>query len=40
MCSWNSIRFVEFGSGRIQVEECGALVVRVWFLTLSCFFIV
>ena len=21
MCSWNSIRFVEFGSGRIQVED-------------------
>ena len=43
VCSMNSIRLVEFGSGCVQVEGLqyvGHLVVRRWFLKWNCFFIV
>ena len=43
VCSMNSVRLVEFGSGGVQVEGLqyvGRLVVRGWFLKWNCFFIV
>ena len=43
VCSRNSDRLVEFGSGGVQVEGLqyvGRLVVRSWFLKWNCFFMV
>ena len=43
VCSKNSVRLVEFGSGGIQVEGLqyvGRLVIRGWFLKWNCFFMV
>ena len=43
VCSRNSVRLVEFGSGGVQVEGLqyvGRLLVRGWFLKWNCFFIV
>ena len=43
VCSRNSVRLVEFGSGGVQVEGLqyvGRLVVRGWFLKWNCFFMV
>ena len=43
VCSRNSVRLVEFGSGVIQVEGLQyvrRLVVRSWFLKSNCFFMV
>ena len=43
VCSRNSVRLVEFGSGGVQVEDLqyvGRLVVRGWFLKWNCFFMV
>ena len=43
VCSSNSVRLVEFGSGGVQVEGLqyvGRLLVRGWFLKWNCFFIV
>ena len=43
VCSRNSVRLVEFGSGVIQVEglqHVRRLVVRSWFLKSNCFFMV
>ena len=43
VCSRNSVRLVELGSGSVQVEGLqyvGHLVARGWFLKWNCFFIV
>ena len=43
ICSRNSVRLVEMGSGYVQVEGLqyvGRLVVRSWFLKWNCFFMV
>ena len=43
VCSRNSVKSVEFGSGGVQVEGfqyVGRLVVRGWFLKWNCFFMI